>query len=30
MLRFDNLCKRYGERTVFQGLHFSASAGALP
>ena len=29
MLRFDNLCKRYGERTVFQGLHFSASAGCV-
>ncbi|WP_144162158.1 ATP-binding cassette domain-containing protein [Paraburkholderia sp. BCC1885] len=29
MLRFDNLCKRYGERTVFQGLHFSASTGCV-
>src|ERR1700735_2006261 len=29
MLRFDNLCKRYGERTVFHGLHYSASAGCV-
>lgn len=29
MLRFDNLCKRYGERTVFQGLHYSVSAGCV-
>jgi heme-transporting ATPase len=29
MLRFDNLCKRYGDRTVFQGLHYSASAGCF-
>ena len=29
MLRFDNLCKRYGERTIFHGLHYSASAGCV-
>ena len=29
MLRFDNLCKRYGERTVFHGLHYSASTGCV-
>ena len=29
MLRFENLCKRYGERTVFQGLHFSTGAGCV-
>jgi ABC-2 type transport system ATP-binding protein len=29
MLRFDNLCKRYGERTLFQGLHYSATAGCI-
>jgi ABC-2 type transport system ATP-binding protein len=29
MLRFDHLCKRYGERTVFHGLHYSASTGCV-
>jgi heme-transporting ATPase len=29
MLRFENLCKRYGERTIFQGLHFSVGAGCV-
>jgi ABC-2 type transport system ATP-binding protein len=29
MLRFDNLCKRYGERTLFEGLHFNAAAGCF-
>jgi ABC-2 type transport system ATP-binding protein len=29
MLRFDNLCKRYGEHTLFQGLHYSANAGCF-
>ena len=29
MLRFDNLCKRYGEHTLFQGLHYSADTGCF-
>jgi len=29
MLRFENLCKRYGERTIFQGLRYSAGSGCV-
>jgi ABC-2 type transport system ATP-binding protein len=29
MLRFENLCKRYGEHTIFQGLHCSIDAGCV-
>src|SRR5471032_885036 len=29
MLRFENLCKRYDERVIFQGLRYSAGAGCL-
>lgn len=29
MLRFENLCKRYDERIIFQGLHYSAGAGCV-
>jgi heme-transporting ATPase len=29
MLRFENLCKRYGERPIFQGLRYSAGAGCV-
>jgi heme-transporting ATPase len=29
MLQFDNLCKRHGERIVFQGLHYSAGVGCI-
>ncbi len=29
MLRFENLCKRYGERIIFQGLRYSVSAGCV-
>ncbi|MGF6756318.1 ABC transporter ATP-binding protein [Paraburkholderia sp. GAS42] len=29
MLRFENLCKRYGERTIFQGLRYSTGAGCV-
>ncbi|CAG4894435.1 ABC transporter ATP-binding protein [Paraburkholderia gardini] len=29
MLRFENLCKRYDERILFQGLHFSAGSGCI-
>jgi ABC-2 type transport system ATP-binding protein len=29
MLRFENLCKRYGERIIFQGLRYSAGAGCV-
>jgi ABC-2 type transport system ATP-binding protein len=29
MLRFENLCKHYGERTIFQGLHCSVDAGCV-
>lgn len=29
MLRFENLCKRYGERVIFQGLHHTSGAGCV-
>jgi ABC-2 type transport system ATP-binding protein len=29
MLRFDNLGKRYGERVVFQGLHYDMASGCV-
>lgn len=29
MLQFENLCKRYGERIIFQGLRYSAGAGCV-
>ncbi len=29
MLRFENLCKRYDERILFQGLHFSTGSGCV-
>ena len=29
MLRFENLCKRYDEHVLFQGLHYSAGAGCV-
>jgi len=29
MLRFENLCKRYDERTIFQGLRCIAGAGCV-
>ena len=29
MLRFENLCKCYDERVIFQGLHYSAGAGCV-
>jgi ABC-2 type transport system ATP-binding protein len=29
MLRFENLCKRYDERIIFQGLRYSAGAGCV-
>ena len=29
MLRFENLCKRYDERVIFQGLRYSAGAGCV-
>jgi ABC-type multidrug transport system ATPase subunit len=29
MLRFDNLSKRYGERLVFQGLHYDTASGCV-
>ncbi|MEW6341250.1 MAG: ATP-binding cassette domain-containing protein [Pseudomonadota bacterium] len=29
MLRFENLCKRYGEHTLFQGLRYSVDAGCI-
>jgi ABC-2 type transport system ATP-binding protein len=29
MLRFENLCKRFGEHTLFQGLHYRAGAGCI-
>ncbi|NML30315.1 ABC transporter ATP-binding protein [Paraburkholderia antibiotica] len=29
MLRFDNLSKRFGERVLFEGLHFDAAAGCI-
>ncbi|MFM0643715.1 ATP-binding cassette domain-containing protein [Paraburkholderia bryophila] len=29
MLRFDNLSKRYGERVIFQGLHYESQAGCV-
>jgi heme-transporting ATPase len=29
MLRFENLCKRYDEHLVFQGLHYSTGAGCV-
>ncbi|OLL29117.1 ABC transporter ATP-binding protein [Burkholderia sp. SRS-W-2-2016] len=29
MLRFDNLSKRYGDRVLFEGLHFDAPSGCV-
>src|SRR5471032_2835528 len=29
MLRFENLCKRYDERVIFQGLRYSAGTGCV-
>ena len=29
MLRFENLCKRYGEHTLFQRLRYSTGAGCI-
>ncbi|HEX7935893.1 MAG TPA: ATP-binding cassette domain-containing protein [Paraburkholderia sp.] len=29
MLRFENLSKRYGERVIFQDLHFDSAAGCV-
>jgi ABC-type multidrug transport system ATPase subunit len=29
MLRFDNLSKRYGDRVLFEGLHFDATSGCV-
>jgi ABC-2 type transport system ATP-binding protein len=29
MLRFENLCKRYGEHTLFQGLRYNVNAGCI-
>lgn len=29
MLRFDNLSKRYGDRVLFEGLHFDATCGCV-
>lgn len=29
MLRFDNLSKRYGERLIFQGLHYDTASGCV-
>ena len=29
MLQFENLCKHYGERTIFQGLRYSAGVGCV-
>jgi heme-transporting ATPase len=29
MLQFENLCKRYGEHIIFQGLRYSAGAGCV-
>jgi heme-transporting ATPase len=29
MLRFENLGKRYGERVIFQGLHYASGAGCV-
>lgn len=29
MLRFDNLSKRYGERVIFQGLHYENRTGCV-
>jgi ABC-2 type transport system ATP-binding protein len=29
MLRFENLCKRYGERMLFQGLSYCTGAGCI-
>lgn len=29
MLRFDNLSKRYGERRLFQGLHYDTASGCV-
>ncbi|MCI0146952.1 ABC transporter ATP-binding protein [Paraburkholderia sediminicola] len=29
MLRFENLSKRYSERTIFQGLHYDTAAGCV-
>jgi ABC-type multidrug transport system ATPase subunit len=29
MLRFDNLCKQYGDRVVFQALHYDSASGCV-
>lgn len=29
MLRFENLCKRYDERVIFQGLRYNAGTGCV-
>jgi ABC-type multidrug transport system ATPase subunit len=29
MLRFDNLSKRYGDRAIFEGLHYEAASGCI-
>src|ERR1700753_2357607 len=29
MLRFDNLSKRYGDRVLFEGLHFNTRSGCI-
>jgi len=29
MLRFDNLSKRYGDRVLFEGLHFDTTSGCV-
>ncbi|MEM5453610.1 ABC transporter ATP-binding protein [Paraburkholderia phytofirmans] len=29
MLRFENLSKRYGERLIFQGLHYDTASGCV-
>ncbi|WP_028224309.1 ABC transporter ATP-binding protein [Paraburkholderia ferrariae] len=29
MLRFEHLCKRYGDHTVFQDLHYQTDAGCV-
>jgi len=29
MLQFENLCKRYDERIIFQGMRYSAGAGCV-
>ncbi|MFM0738216.1 ATP-binding cassette domain-containing protein [Paraburkholderia xenovorans] len=29
MLRFENLCKRYNERVIFENLHFATATGCV-